>query len=158
MNKCTERPASSLPLSDHCLFFSLPAPLQSTPLRAAPSSLTLDLSSLVQSLPDQHITAKFLVVGLTNDDVSRACRELHQAYESHCSSYLVSQEELKHFTPAEVDDIINNVTSLGIQISQCGPDGLQVSGLTKRINEFTHLIQAALVRQVCSRFVWNSVI
>ncbi|MCI4377156.1 hypothetical protein PGIGA_G00200530, partial [Pangasianodon gigas] len=129
-------------------FTQMTAPLLFTPLRPAPSSLTLDLSSLVQSLPDQHVTAEFLVVGLNGDNVSRACRELHQAYKSHCSSHFVSQEELKHFTPAEVDDIISNVTSLGIQISQRGPDGLEVSGLTKGVNVFTQLIREALVRQV----------
>ncbi|XP_060795064.1 protein mono-ADP-ribosyltransferase PARP14-like [Neoarius graeffei] len=132
-------------------FTQTAAPLQSTPLRAAPSSLPLDLSSLVQSLPDQHITAKFLVVGLTDDNVSRACRELHQAYKSHCSSHFVSQEELKHLLPTEMDDIINNVTSLGIQISQRGPGGLQVSGLARGVNEFMRLIQGALVRQVRER-------
>lgn len=90
-------------------------------------------------------------MGLTDDNVSRACRELHQAYKRHCSSHFFPQEELKHFTPAEMDDIINNVTSLGIQITQRHPGGLEVSGLTKGVNKFMQLIQGALVRQVCKR-------
>ncbi|KAF7706609.1 protein mono-ADP-ribosyltransferase PARP14-like [Silurus meridionalis] len=124
------------------------APLLYRPHRASTSSLSLSLSSLVQSLPDQHDSADFLVVGLTDDNVSKACRELPQAYKSHCSSHVVSQEELKHFSPAEVDNLINNVRRLGIQISQRGPDGLEVYGLTKGVNEFTQLIKGALLRQM----------
>ncbi|TSN12215.1 Poly [ADP-ribose] polymerase 14 [Bagarius yarrelli] len=124
------------------------APLFLTPLRAAPSSLSLDLSSRFLSLPDQHSKAEFLIVGITNDNVSKACQELHQAYQRHCSSHFVSQEETKHLTEADMDDIINNVTSLEIQISQQGPNGLKVTGLTKGINEFMQLIRGALVRKV----------
>lgn len=129
-------------------FLSLPAPLAFTSRSAAPSCLSLDLSSLFQALPEQHDTAEFLVVGLTDDNVSRASRELHQAYKNQCSSHTFKQEELKHFTPAEMEDIINNETSLGIQITQLGPNGLAVSGLIKGINKFMQLIQGALVRQV----------
>ncbi|KAI5624654.1 poly [ADP-ribose] polymerase 14-like [Silurus asotus] len=124
------------------------APLLYRPHRASTSSLSLSLSSLVPSLPDQHDSADFLVVGLTDDNVSKACRELLQAYKSHCSSHVVSQEELKHFSPAEVDNLINNVRRLGIQISQRGPDGLEVHGLTKGVNKFIEQIKGALLRQM----------
>lgn len=137
---------------------SLPAPLPVAPLRAAPSSLSLDLSPLVLALPNQHVAAEFLVVGLTDDNVSRACQELHQAYNHQCSSHFVSQEELKHFTPSEMDNIMNTTTSLGIQITQHLPDRLEVRGLTKGINKFMQLIREALVRQVCRTFELNSVI
>lgn len=90
-------------------------------------------------------------MGLTDDNVSRACQELNQAYKSHCSSHFVLQEELKHLTPAEIDNIMNNVTSLGIQIIHHHPNGLEVIRLAKGINKFMQLIQEALVRQVCNR-------
>ncbi|KAG7330444.1 hypothetical protein KOW79_006666 [Hemibagrus wyckioides] len=129
-------------------FTQMTAPLLFTPHRAAPSSLSLDCSSLFQALPDQHTKAEFLVVGLTNDNVSKACKELNQSYRSHCTSQFVSQEELGHLISVELDDIVNNVTSLGIQISKQGTDGLKVSGLTKGVNKFMELIRGALVRQV----------
>lgn len=157
MNKCID-------FHFHCFcliivfLLSLPAPLLFTPHRAAPSSLTLDCNSLFQALPDQHTKAEFLVVGLTKDNVSKACKELNQSYQSHCTSQCVSQEELNHLISVELDDIVNNVTSSGIQISKQGTDGLKVSGLTKGVNKFMELIRGALVRQVCSRFEWNRVI
>ncbi|XP_027034050.2 protein mono-ADP-ribosyltransferase PARP14-like isoform X1 [Tachysurus fulvidraco] len=124
------------------------APLSLTPFRAAPSSLTLDHTSLLQSFPDQNIKAEFLVVGIANDNVSRACQELQQAYQSQCSSQYVSQDELKQLTSAEIDDILNNVNSLGIQISQGGPNGMEVNGLTKGVNKFMQMIRGALVRKM----------
>ncbi|GAA6079576.1 protein mono-ADP-ribosyltransferase PARP14-like isoform X1, partial [Tachysurus ichikawai] len=77
------------------------APLSLTPFRAAPSSLTLDHTSLLQSFPDQHIKAEFLVVGITNDN-----------------------------------------------ISQQGPNGMEVNGLTKGVNKFMQMIRGALVREM----------
>ncbi|XP_076829248.1 uncharacterized protein LOC143475314 isoform X2 [Brachyhypopomus gauderio] len=109
---------------------------------------SLALSSLVQSLPVQQTMAEFLIVGLTENDMSDACVSLHQAYEGQCSSHSFSTDELKHLTAADVDHITNCAPSLGIETRQCNPDTLEVSGLTKGVNEMIRLIQGALVRQV----------
>uniref|UniRef100_A0A3B1J588 Poly [ADP-ribose] polymerase n=1 Tax=Astyanax mexicanus TaxID=7994 RepID=A0A3B1J588_ASTMX len=113
------------------------------------TSLSLDMSSLVQSLPvQQRSTAEFLVVGQSAQSVSDACLELKQAYEKECSTQSFTTEELKHLGQDEIDHITNNADSLGVEINQQSPDRLTVRGLNSGVIEFNRLVQGALVRQV----------
>ncbi|KAI4888864.1 hypothetical protein NFI96_032283, partial [Prochilodus magdalenae] len=132
-----------------------PAPLR--PFTAAtrghqPSSLTIDLSSLVQSLPvQQSSTAEFLVMGSTPENVSGACRELRRTYERECASQSYSAEVVRHLGQDELDQIKNNVDSLGISITQQWPNEFVVKGLSNGVNEINRVMQGALVRQMTER-------
>ncbi|KAI4886311.1 hypothetical protein NFI96_016730 [Prochilodus magdalenae] len=132
-----------------------PAPLR--PFTAAtrghqPSSLTIDLSSLVQSLPvQQSSTAEFLVMGSTPENVSGACRELRHAYERECTSQSYSAEVVRHLGQDELDRIKDNADSLGISITQQWPNEFVVKGLSNGVNEINRVMQGALVRQMTER-------
>ncbi|XP_022534288.2 protein mono-ADP-ribosyltransferase PARP14-like [Astyanax mexicanus] len=138
-------------------FTQVTAAVSAAPLRTASrgrysSSLSLDMSSLVQSLPvHQRSTAEFLVIGQSAQNVSDACLELKQAYEKECSTQSFTTEELKHLAQDEIDHITNNADSLGVEINQQSPDRLTVRGLNSGVIEFNRLVQGALVRQVRGR-------
>ncbi|XP_066536455.1 protein mono-ADP-ribosyltransferase PARP14-like [Hoplias malabaricus] len=116
------------------------------------SSSSTNLSSLVQSLPVQHTDkSEFLVLGLTAESVAEAAIELRRLYEKECSSWIFSEEELRHFGQEEIEQITKNLDSLGIQITQQGRNRLVVRGLTNGVNEITRMMQEALLRQVRGR-------
>ncbi|XP_049338892.1 protein mono-ADP-ribosyltransferase PARP14-like [Astyanax mexicanus] len=138
-------------------FTQVTAAVSAAPLRTASrgrssSSLSLDMSSLVQSLPvQQRSTAEFLVVGQSAQNVSDACLELQQAYDKECSTQSFTTEELKHLGQEEIDLISNNADFLGVEIDQQSPDRLTVRGLNNGVIQFNRLVQGALVRQVQER-------
>ncbi|XP_051991394.1 protein mono-ADP-ribosyltransferase PARP14-like [Xyrauchen texanus] len=116
---------------------------------------SLNLSSLVMSLPVTQSTASFLVIGFTDDDVSHACRQLKRAYDNQCSTQSFSSEDVGCLTDDEVDQLRSKLNSLHLQMQQSNADNWVVSGLKDGVNEFTNelvrLIQSALRRQVRER-------
>ncbi|XP_026101906.1 poly [ADP-ribose] polymerase 14 [Carassius auratus] len=113
-----------------------------------PLPVTLDLSSLVTSLPDTESTAAFLVIGHTEDDVSNACRDLQQAYQDQCSTHSFFPDEIERLTPEEMGQLLSKVKSLHLQIEQSSSEQWVVKGQRDGVNEVVRLIQDALRRQV----------
>ncbi|KAG1959203.1 protein mono-ADP-ribosyltransferase PARP14-like [Pimephales promelas] len=109
---------------------------------------SLDLNSLVSTLPVTENTAAFLVIGHTEDDVSDACRELQRAYESQCSTHSFHPEEIERLTQHEMNQLLSKVDSLHLKLEQSGSGGWEVKGLKDGVNEVVRLIQDALRRQV----------
>lgn len=142
--------------------FSAPAPLVATnvpsrgrsgstiPRRSQSFSLqhSLDLSSLVRALPATENTAAFLVIGLRDNEVSDACRELQRAYESQCFTHPFHTEEIERLTQDEMNQLLSKVESLHLQLEQSSSGGWEVKGLKDGVNEVVRLIQDALRRQV----------
>ncbi|KAL1271943.1 hypothetical protein QQF64_030959 [Cirrhinus molitorella] len=125
-----------------------------------PLPVTLDLSSLVTSLPDAESRAAFLVIGHTNNDVSDACRDIQKAYEDQCSTHPVFPDEIERLTQDEMDQLLSKVNSLHLQIEQNSSGGWVVIGLKNGVNEVVRLIQDVLRRQVREKdqsFLFNRV-
>ncbi|XP_051757531.1 protein mono-ADP-ribosyltransferase PARP15 [Ctenopharyngodon idella] len=109
---------------------------------------SIDLSSLVTALPVTDSTAAFLVIGLTDKDVSDACRELQRTYDSQCSTQSFHPEEIERLTQYEVNQLLTKISSLHLQLERISSEGWVVKGLKDGVNEVVRLIKDALRRQV----------
>ncbi|XP_043099357.1 protein mono-ADP-ribosyltransferase PARP14-like isoform X2 [Puntigrus tetrazona] len=108
----------------------------------------IDLSSRVKSLPDTESRAAFLVIGLTNSDVSDACRELQRVYGSQCFTHTFIPDDFRCLTKGEMDRLLSTVNLMHLQLDISKSNRWEVKGLKDGVDKVVKLIQHALRRQV----------
>ncbi|XP_043101593.1 protein mono-ADP-ribosyltransferase PARP14 [Puntigrus tetrazona] len=96
-----------------------------------PLPVTLDLSSIVMSLPDTESRAR-----------------ASAAYEVQCSTHTFSPDEIECLTLDEKDLLRSKVNSLHLQLKEISSNRWVVKGLKEGVSEVAMLIQDALRRQV----------
>ncbi|XP_062305648.1 protein mono-ADP-ribosyltransferase PARP14-like [Osmerus eperlanus] len=119
-------------------------------LKTALLSQSSDLSSLPPTSSSPESPSEFLVLGLCDENVSKAGAEIMRLYQDQCSQHSFKREELDGLTQAEIDEISREVASLNLTMElhgggqgqgQSTQGGFTLSGPKDGVNKVVQQVQ-----------------
>ncbi|XP_046896608.1 protein mono-ADP-ribosyltransferase PARP14-like isoform X2 [Hypomesus transpacificus] len=121
-----------------------PRSLQPNP----PSSTDPDLSSLLPTSSSPDSPSEVLVLGLCDEDVSKAGAEIKRLYQDQCSQHSFTREDLARLTQAELIELSRQVSSLNLTMKlqgggqgQSTQGGFTLSGPKDGVNKAVQKVQ-----------------